>query len=597
MKSGRENTKNTGLMGAEPDESGGGPETAEQPVELAEGYYVQNFLSLLNTVQERYGDLLSAAELDYIQGFCSLDASCQRLYVRLVCRKGPCFRKDLLSYPEIDDLDRAAAALLSAGYLDSAVDAETELLLGVLRLPELIELYRQLVPDAPPSRAGKRAFWVERLLSWPNAQDLRRRLHARYTIWRPLHKECLDLFRLLFFGNVHQDFSEWVISELGIVRYEDYSLSRSHRWFQSRDEVDQALAYRLLRGQIESLWEPELDSALALTEELASTPWPPVIRTSVDETLNRLGRDMERLGMAEEALKLYRRSSRPPARERICRVLDRLGRSDEALALCQAIETDPLDETERAFAPFFGHRMRRKLGHTREPWKRPRRPKEELRLPAPVMQGSIERQTLEYLAAQGRPGVFAENWLWRSLFGLAFWDVIFAPVPGAFHHPFQLGPKDLHGPDFRPARRQALEERLDRLRQADDPGPWIWPTFRKKQGVANALVPWFDGLEPALRFALDRVSGPSLALICDRLSRHLRRYRRGLPDLLVACDASPVGFELLEVKGPGDQIRPEQGAWIDFLNRHGVPARVLKVTWASNDEADRGAISETGVSR
>ncbi|MCG8458458.1 MAG: VRR-NUC domain-containing protein, partial [Holophagales bacterium] len=70
------------------------------------------------------------------------------------------------------------------------------------------------------------------------------------------------------------------------------------------------------------------------------------------------------------------------------------------------------------------------------------------------------------------------------------------------------------------------------------------------------------------------------AVICDRLSRDPGRYRRGLPDLLVFDTASPVGFELLEVKGPGDQLRPEQKAWLDYLNDEGIPAKVLAVSWS-----------------
>ncbi|MEM6797515.1 MAG: VRR-NUC domain-containing protein [Acidobacteriota bacterium] len=69
--------------------------------------------------------------------------------------------------------------------------------------------------------------------------------------------------------------------------------------------------------------------------------------------------------------------------------------------------------------------------------------------------------------------------------------------------------------------------------------------------------------------------------MCDRLSRHLGRYRRGLPDLFVPSPSSPTGFELLEVKAPGDQLRPEQGAWIDYLNARGLPAKVLKLKAAA----------------
>ena len=39
------------------------------------------------------------------------------------------------------------------------------------------------------------------------------------------------------------------------------------------------------------------------------------------------------------------------------------------------------------------------------------------------------------------------------------------------------------------------------------------------------------------------------------------------------------GFELYEVKSSGDQLRPEQTAWIDYLNDGDVPTSILHVRW------------------
>ena len=37
------------------------------------------------------------------------------------------------------------------------------------------------------------------------------------------------------------------------------------------------------------------------------------------------------------------------------------------------------------------------------------------------------------------------------------------------------------------------------------------------------------------------------------------------------------GYELLEVKGPGDQLRPNQERWLRFFGEHAIPARVMRV--------------------
>ncbi|MEM6796738.1 MAG: hypothetical protein AAF725_22385, partial [Acidobacteriota bacterium] len=105
--------------------SGDGPD-------LPEGYYLDNFRAVLTTVLSRYDDLLSAGERAYVDDFLALPQGAQRLYVRLIMRKGPCFRLDRLRYPEIDDLGAAVAALTAAGLLDHARDEPPESLWGLL---------------------------------------------------------------------------------------------------------------------------------------------------------------------------------------------------------------------------------------------------------------------------------------------------------------------------------------------------------------------------------------------------------------------------------------------------------------------------------
>ena len=555
---------------------------APEPPELEEGYYVRNFERVLNTVGTRYGDLLSDDEASYIADFQRLSEPAKRLYVRLILRKGPCFQRDLLSYEEIGDLGPAARELVDAEFLDHAEDAPPEDLLAVLRRPELVELVAALGSEGAVK--GLRRPELVALLMAKDAAEVRAEILDTYEIWRPLKADTLLLIRLLFFGNLGQDFSEFVISDLGIVRYESYALNRETRLFQDRMDIDQALGLRLIRREVyDLLAEGQVDDAVALATRvlLHDDPWRPLARRQVDGILIQVARQLEREKRFEEALELYHGARRPPARERLCRTLERLDRPEQALALCREMAAEPRDETESGFVPYFEHRLRKRLGLTREPWRRPKRPTAELSVKRRDM--PVEHLALEALGEQGRQGIFSENWLWRGLFGLAFWDIVFAPVPGVFHHPFQMGPWDLGRPEFRVRRKNSIAERLEELGSERDLKARLWPVYEAKMGIANALVPWHEGVEQALSFALEHVRGETLAIICDRLSSHLRRYRRGLPDLLVVDPDSPVGFELLEVKGPGDQIRPEQGAWIDFLNKKGIPARVLKVSWQSRD--------------
>ena len=70
---------------------------------------------------------------------------------------------------------------------------------------------------------------------------------------------------------------------------------------------------------------------------------------------------------------------------------------------------------------------------------------------------AVEQAVLEHYRRLGWEGYHTENELWNGLFGLAFWDIVFMPVRGAFHNRFQRGPRDLFTPRFRHRRSEAIE--------------------------------------------------------------------------------------------------------------------------------------------
>ena len=82
-----------------------------------------------------------------------------------------------------------------------------------------------------------------------------------------------------------------------------------------------------------------------------------------------------------------------------------------------------------------------------------------------LVEEGLERMAKEICEELAEEAVhYVENALMNSLFGLAFWEQIFTPVPGAFHNPFQSVPTDMYSPDFRVRRREAIAARLNELR-------------------------------------------------------------------------------------------------------------------------------------
>lgn len=542
---------------------------------LPEGYYLGNFEKLLGTVAERYGDLLKAEEIAFLADFAALSLGARRLYVRLLSRRGPLVRRDRLAYAEIPDLAAAGAELARKAFADAGEDLPASEHLALLLREELLAVAAEL--GRPLPRAVKRPD-AQAALELDEDPRLLPLLCERWPSWRPLRLEVVQLFKLLFFGNLFQDLKDFVLHDLGVTEFESYDLSRERRLFENRHAIDSELQLRLLRLAVgRHLWEGEFETALELAQAVAAgrQAFHQRSRRHADHIFCGVAQAAERLGRPELAYGFYQLAERPPARERRARLLAAAGEALAALELCREIEAEPRDETEATFAPFFRAKLEKQLDPAR---RRPRRPPPALlELAVERETAAVERLALGALAAQGRRGLYAENWLWKSLFGLAFWDIVYAPVPGAFHHPFQYGPYDLDSPAFRPARAAAIEERLAELAATPDLRPRLFATFESKFGKANALVSWHPGSREAIGLALELIRGPHLATVADRLSRDLGRYRRGLPDLLVEKEGG--GFELWEVKGPGDQLRPEQKSWLDYLNRQGLPAGVLKLRW------------------
>ncbi|HMF29390.1 MAG TPA: VRR-NUC domain-containing protein, partial [Candidatus Cybelea sp.] len=215
-----------------------------------------------------------------------------------------------------------------------------------------------------------------------------------------------------------------------------------------------------------------------------------------------------------------------------------------------------------------------------------------LTLARPLEPVSVEYVVLDHLSEPDAPVHYVENGLINSLFGLLCWEAVFAALPGAFFHPFQRGPADLHAPDFY-AKRAALFDQC--LAELDGTAyrATILRHFDSKAGRQSPFVFWHMLSRELLDLALDCIPAAHLKLFCERLLRDIRVNRSGLPDL-VRFWPREQRYELIEVKGPGDRLQDNQIRWLDYCVQHGMPVRVVDVRWADGDtdhsNAERSAI-------
>lgn len=580
-------------------------------------YYLANFERALGWLDARCADLFDDGERRFLREFVALPRASRALFVRMLMRKGPDFRASKLDYAEIGCPREAAAPLVAGGWLDGAPVLAFDALAAIVTKAELLALAAHLAqvthePDlADTANAPSHAAAVQAL----NALDKRSATRAatlaaldalapdarEWAAWFPASADAVFRFnaaplcerlRLMFFGNLHQDWTEFVLADLGVYRYEQVPLDAASRAFQQRADIDAYLALRDCREALDLADDPvaglacALDTLDALAPRTHGNAW---LRARHDRLRHAVGLAAERASEADLAWRAYVDSAHPESRYRRVRVLEQLARRDEAVALAQAIAAAPANEEEaQRAARTLGRLLRtraKKHASQADDTTAPTHATLSLTLPAAWAALRVEEASRRALSTDDAPVFYVENTLITSLFGLLCWPALFAPLPGAFFHPFQRGPADLHAADFVTRRAERFAACLAEL----DDGTYratIRMRFGEKYGIQSPYVAWPALDDTLLTLALDCFPAAHLRLWFERLLREPAANRSGLPDL-VRFWPRERRYELIEVKGPGDRLQDNQRRWLAYCASHGMPVTVLQARWASEDSDER----------
>lgn len=535
-------------------------------------YYLNNFMQVLDWLEQRCGDVLEVEEQRFITDFKGLSRESQALLVRMVMRKGIHFRASKLHYVEIGDTLDAVKPLVTLGWVDEQMPLSVEVLCEVLLKAEIVQCLGHAI-DQPK---GKKADWLPVLNErFPEARS--------FAQWCPGLDERLfsltimelcDRLRFMFFGNLYQDWSEFVLADLGIFTYEKVEFCAGSRGFRSRVDVDAGLFLHLCQQQF--LEGEAIDDIVErLTGMELSNPW---LQRRRDKLLFQMAQHCERVADFPTALSLYRQCAYPGARVRSIRVLERCGEHELALALANQVQQSAPSAVEQQQLLRLLPRLRRKLGGP--PVKRPA-PREmqrlDLQMPRTDPHMSVEFYVQAHLTEDSAPVHYVENSLINSLFGLLCWPAIFAPLPGAFFHPFQRGPMDLHSEDFHERRADLFKACLEQLDDGRYLGT-IRQCYAEKWGVQSPFVFWGAIDEALLEQALDCLPAEHLKHWFNRLLLDIKANRAGMPDLIQFWPQQKT-YRMIEVKGPGDRLQDNQLRWLEFCHEHDMPIAVCHVQW------------------
>ncbi|WP_454441011.1 VRR-NUC domain-containing protein [Vibrio bathopelagicus] len=546
------------------------PLTIETTPQLSPTYYLDNFNRLIEHAQTLYPDLLSDDECRWLSEYKRLSVASQCLMVRLLSRKGCWFRSDKLSYVEIPDLKSALQELNASSFVTlshpteqhNLVITNLEIGLHLLTKPELLNVF----PALESNKTAKK----DELLLLLDQQPFEQFQSLPFDCIYVVESEVIDVLLLLFFANTYQDLSQFVLSDLGLNTFENYPLSKQRRFFTSREQLNQ----QLQMCDIQRLYsEGDRKDPEFLEQLLNSIPAESEHRSTSrkrSRLINDIARDLERLNQNDQAVFWFKQSVLPPSRERLARIYDKQGELDLMCDIVTKMKTTPSDVSELEVAAKLDQRLLRRQGH-----KVPRASKpscEQIKLELDLSQTRVELAVKQHFENQGWDVYFSENSFLCGLFGLAFWDVIFSDVEGAFINRYQHRPLDLYHPDFVGKRAAQIKSVFQTISEYGL--NHLLDIYDQKHGIANPFVHWNHFPKSLIEHSMDSIPNALVVDLFKVILSDLKLFRTGMPDLIAFKDDE---FHWIEVKGPGDKLQDNQWRWIKEFERLSVPFSVCYV--------------------
>jgi hypothetical protein len=551
--------------------------------DLPETYYLNNVLTLFAHVRRVYADILDPEPLQFLEHFDLLSGDASKLCIRLLNRSHDRYRCSKLNYPEIKSLQTAITELADSGFIELNSAIEQSDLLALYTLAEL----RTLMSDYPALSAfGKlrRSELEAALIESANAEFFQR-LQQQDDLLHLRHRDEYLLCQMLFFGNLNQSMTDFVLNDLGLNQFESYPIDPEHRPYRNSIEIQQHWLLYQLQTSFELIDSSDFKQLRELIQMIPDDidHQAPGFRKS-EQLRYQIARQLERLGKLKSASKHYRQCLLPPSRERRARIHDQRGKQHKALELCYQIIEQPLDEQELQFACQFTLRLCKRHDLTSPESAaqlhishRPQIVDLELDYHA-----SVELAVAEFHNSTDTRGRchYVENSLFNGVLGLLIWDVIFAPLAGAFYNPFQYRPSDFYAHDFCTRRSQLLQQAFAGIENNADIWRIIEPRWQLKHGLMNPLVNWQTLDLELIELALERIEHANWRAIFDRILQDLRNNRSGFPDLVHFPGSG--GYCLIEVKGPGDSLQKNQQRWMQCFQEHGIAHRLDRVSWRNH---------------
>ncbi|MCH8500830.1 MAG: VRR-NUC domain-containing protein [Aliidiomarina sp.] len=579
---------------------------------LPEKYYRDHFLEFLRYVEEVCAHLLDPHDNAIVKKIHALSEDGLCLLVRMLNRKWPCVALDTLNYSEISDisaalieLERVGFALPMAQVLQRPEPTSLQtplkaLFLNQLTKPQLQQLAAELELPQQPNKSATKAAWLQAfepvlastsfaepaqdlagnsaaLASWSSAPSLASWLYVA-------EHRTFHYFRYLYFGHVRGTLNQFSMRDLGVMNTRQALLKGNDDDFSNL----QARFQQLTDGKDAWFWASELAAfknsstaqRLAFAEHCLTLQRPTgyLAEQEYGALLYQLGKFALNETEGDLALQLLQRSPDPRAIEKYLRLLYQAGNTAIVEEKLNEIVENPESEHLLYFALDFLQRKFEK--------KRTSILTDILRsCDTPVIldeahKDQVEKGIQQHYQRRGALVWRTENRLWRALFGMTYWPILFREGNG-FCNEFDRLPLALREQSF---WRDNETEIRALFAELDTPGKWLrhlMAIAAQFYGTANGVFRWHSALLEIFSHLLQYTPVDDLAQVLMDMSQDFLQRNDGYPDLLV-IDKGQLRFE--EIKAPGDSLRRNQLMSMRRLQQAGFNVVVQTVQWQVDPE-------------
>lgn len=543
--------------------------------ELPQLYYLTHFQEMLAFVREKYAHVLDEPHRNFLTDFDALSLDAQCLFVRLVNRKGLVFETAKLRYEEITDLPGTLGALRSAGFAAAVNHESFAELLNSVSKDVLIDLMAPHLETAGVKRSWSKAAVIAHARTTLSFGTFNSSEAAKSFVVQGRRAE-LGFLLYLYFGRIEQGVTRFALRDLGLVRTHHFKSDYEAR-FETREEAETCYFYA---HRMEDLKTTEDNACLLWLDDVPA--WPEAGGDKAEDLRDRLlyalGSRLEKAGEIEPALTVYTLGGSALCNERLVRLRYSRGERDLVRVKLEAMMAHPASDLEAHFAQDFY--LRKFKG------KRTSALTDRLRAGAAIgvdesFRNAPERGAAEVFRRQGYEVFYSENAIWRTLFGMLFWEEIYCEQAAAIHNAFEPLPQSLKSGGFYEAFQDRIEGKLGLLKDPAVALQVLLASLTANYGTPNGIFRWRPNITDWLGPFLQKAPSDALATVLREMCRDYMGRKDGFPDLMLWNED---GLRFVEIKTAGDQIRRNQLTQLDLLGRAGFRVEVNRVEWIIDPE-------------